>query len=116
MQMPPVPYRERVTRVLIRLFFRHQRSAKLRGVQPQSSNRRRRVARLERQAQSVSHPATVPTMCLRENGPLGDGPKNAANIGRDGGIRTHDPLTPSQVRYQTALHPDTYFKTLDLRR
>ena len=27
-------------------------------------------------------------------------------IGRDGGIRTHDPLTPSQVRYQAALHPD----------
>ena len=44
--------------------------------------------------------------CLHENGPLGDGPKSAVNIGRDGGIRTHDPLTPSQVRYQTALHPD----------
>ena len=28
------------------------------------------------------------------------------SIGRDGGIRTHDPLTPSQVRYQAALHPD----------
>ena len=28
------------------------------------------------------------------------------DFGRDGGIRTHDPLTPSQVRYQTALHPD----------
>jgi hypothetical protein len=27
-------------------------------------------------------------------------------IGRDGGIRTHDPLTPSQVRYQAALHPE----------
>src|SRR5262245_56540065 len=25
-------------------------------------------------------------------------------FGRDGGIRTHDPLTPSQVRYQAALH------------
>ena len=25
--------------------------------------------------------------------------------GRDGGIRTHGPLTPSQVRYQAALHP-----------
>jgi hypothetical protein len=24
--------------------------------------------------------------------------------GRSGGIRTHDPLTPSQVRYQAALH------------
>ena len=28
-------------------------------------------------------------------------------FGRDGGIRTHDPLTPSQVRYQAALHPDS---------
>src|SRR5262245_30354690 len=27
-------------------------------------------------------------------------------VGRDDGIRTHDPLTPSQVRYQAALHPD----------
>jgi hypothetical protein len=25
--------------------------------------------------------------------------------GRDGGIRTHDPLTPSQMRYQAALRP-----------
>jgi hypothetical protein len=27
-------------------------------------------------------------------------------IGRDGRIRTGGPLTPSQVRYQAALHPD----------
>ena len=27
------------------------------------------------------------------------------NIGRDDWIRTSDPLTPSQVRYQTAPHP-----------
>ena len=27
-------------------------------------------------------------------------------IGRDGGIWTHDHLTPSQVRYQAALRPD----------
>ena len=26
--------------------------------------------------------------------------------GRDDWIRTSDPLTPSQVRYQTAPHPD----------
>jgi hypothetical protein len=25
-------------------------------------------------------------------------------VGRSGGIRTHDPLTPSQVRYRAALH------------
>lgn len=27
-------------------------------------------------------------------------------FGRSGGIRTHDPLTPSQVRYQTALRSE----------
>ncbi len=27
-------------------------------------------------------------------------------IGRDGEIRTHDPLHPMQVRYRAALHPD----------
>jgi hypothetical protein len=29
--------------------------------------------------------------------------------GRGGGIRTHDPLRPRQVRYQTALRPDPFF-------
>jgi hypothetical protein len=28
------------------------------------------------------------------------------NTGRDGVIRTHDPLHPMQVRYQAALRPD----------
>ena len=28
------------------------------------------------------------------------------NLGRSGGIRTHDPYTPSIVRYQAALHSD----------
>jgi hypothetical protein len=28
------------------------------------------------------------------------------SIGRDGGIRTHDPLHPMQVRYQAALRPE----------
>ena len=27
-------------------------------------------------------------------------------IGRGGGIRTHDPLLPKQMRYQAALRPD----------
>ena len=27
-------------------------------------------------------------------------------VGRDGEIRTHDPLHPMQVRYRAALHPD----------
>ena len=34
------------------------------------------------------------------------GPFLLANIGRDDWIRTSDPLTPSQVRYQAALHPE----------
>ena len=29
-------------------------------------------------------------------------------IGRGGGIRTPDPLVPNQMRYQTALRPDSY--------
>jgi hypothetical protein len=29
-------------------------------------------------------------------------------IGRDGVIRTHDPLHPMQVRYQAALRPEYY--------
>ena len=33
-------------------------------------------------------------------------PYNPINYGRDDWIRTSDPLTPSQVRYQTAPHPD----------
>jgi hypothetical protein len=28
------------------------------------------------------------------------------NCGRGGGIRTHDPLLPKQMRYQAALRPD----------
>ena len=27
-------------------------------------------------------------------------------LGRGGGIRTHDPLFPKQMRYQAALHPE----------
>ena len=30
----------------------------------------------------------------------------AGLTGRSGGIRTHDPLSPRQVRYQTALRSD----------
>ena len=31
-------------------------------------------------------------------------------LGRDGEIRTHDPLHPMQVRYRAALHPDLKFE------
>jgi hypothetical protein len=37
-------------------------------------------------------------------------------IGRDDWIRTSDPLTPSQVRYQAALHPDLVTISLLLLR
>ena len=30
-------------------------------------------------------------------------------LGRDGEIRTHEPLHPMQVRYRAALHPDLMF-------
>ena len=41
----------------------------------------------------------------QERGPRG--PRQCVeNIGRSGGIRTHDPLSPRQVRYQTALRSD----------
>jgi hypothetical protein len=40
----------------------------------------------------------------------------AAKFGRDGGIRTHDPLTPSQVRYQAALHPESASEADQLQR
>src|SRR5688572_2171010 len=33
-------------------------------------------------------------------------PERIEKIGRDDRIRTCDPLTPSQVRYQAALHPE----------
>ena len=33
---------------------------------------------------------------------------NARRSGRGGGIRTHDPLPPRQMRYQAALRPDRY--------
>lgn len=33
-------------------------------------------------------------------------PQLLDSIGRDGVIRTHDPLHPMQVRYQAALRPD----------
>ena len=36
--------------------------------------------------------------------------------GRSGGIRTHDPFTPSKVRYQAALRSDTERYTRSARR
>ena len=45
----------------------------------------------------------------RKQAPLGDEPAYLlSKNGRDDWIRTSDPLTPSQVRYQAAPHPETY--------
>ena len=38
--------------------------------------------------------------------PLRKGARLCETIGRDGGIRTRDPLHPMQVRYQAALRPE----------
>ena len=42
------------------------------------------------------------------NGPYLDPTESGGGLkaGRDGEIRTHDPLNPIQVRYQAALRPD----------
>src|SRR5699024_11735798 len=37
--------------------------------------------------------------------PYGKPPLDCISLGRAGGIRTHDPLTPSEVRYQAAPQP-----------
>lgn len=40
----------------------------------------------------------------------------AVKIGRGGGIRTHDPLPPRQMRYQAALRPDCFIsKTTSIK-
>jgi hypothetical protein len=38
------------------------------------------------------------------------------SIGRGGGIRTPDPLLPKQMRYQTALRPDSTYCTVRVVR
>ena len=45
---------------------------------------------------------------------LGERRERSDSLGRGGGIRTHDPLRPRQVRYQAALRPDisTAYKLL----
>src|SRR5579862_7555998 len=53
-----------------------------------------------------STPGLCPYCAQNENGQPGGWPLMPINIGRDAEIRTRDPLTPSQVRYQAALHPD----------
>ena len=52
-----------------------------------------------------------PTCCLEGSCSIqlsyGHLPGKHGGIGRGGGIRTHDPLLPKQMRYQAALRPDT---------
>ena len=46
--------------------------------------------------------AAVEIACTKKPAAAG----SLIRIGRDGGIRTHDPLPPRQMRYQAALRPD----------
>ena len=69
----------------------------------------RRAAQRLRAGQPLAG-ASPASMCLysayrKEPGSL-DFSNDPGLIGRDDWIRTSDPLTPSQVRYQTAPHPD----------
>ncbi len=66
----------------------------------QRSNDRAKLGKIYRKCRaSASGRRTVPDL---KNILLGNQDFN----GRGGGIRTHDPLTPSQVRYRAALRPD----------
>ena len=60
--------------------------------------------RLDGVAGRVPAAAVLAGVEARPRASPGDGPLE--KDGRDGGIRTHGPLTPSQVRYQAALHPE----------
>ncbi len=42
-----------------------------------------------------------------DTSPTGTTTSTAKTTGRGGGIRTHDPLLPKQMRYQAALRPET---------
>ena len=48
----------------------------------------------------------VPCLFLTTMARFREPSQHRMNFGRDAEIRTRDPLTPSQVRYQAALHPD----------
>ena len=50
--------------------------------------------------------STWPAAAKKDNGPAPREDWPVADAGRDGGIRTRDPLHPMQVRYQAALRPD----------
>ncbi len=49
---------------------------------------------------------TPPSKITQYKKPLEPFDSKGLLYGRDSGIRTHDPYTPSVVRYQTALCPD----------
>ena len=65
---------------------------------------RRRGRRSSATAASIARALCLQSAYQR-NGPDRDLRFRPMFIGRDAGIRTRDPLTPSQVRYQAALHP-----------
>ena len=59
-----------------------------------------------RQMQENTHPLHFPLHRLGEQ--LRFIAQTLMPNGRGGGIRTPDPLVPNQMRYQTALRPDSY--------
>src|SRR6185312_12780688 len=63
-------------------------------------HRRRRLGRAPLPAHPLDEPRALIGIGRRTRPPK---PTGAKADGRSGGIRTHDPLTPSQVRYQAAL-------------
>ena len=56
---------------------------------------RAQIARNVRQSKKNAHTGYANYFC-----------SNTGNTGRGGGIRTHDPLLPKQMRYQAALRPE----------
>jgi hypothetical protein len=55
-------------------------------------------------SESISE-TQAPCKCFTHEKYVNDTSIAIAKSGRDDWIRTSDPLTPSQVRYQAALHP-----------
>src|SRR5688572_13481673 len=63
-------------------------------------------------------PSTVPAIttataaALTPSVDITESRSGGGEFGRDDWIRTSDPLTPSQVRYQAALHPEASLQSI----
>ena len=72
--------------------------------------RDRRAVQPESEPPSTGEVAAHSPHHTHQWGPAGAGPH--WSTGRGGGIRTPDPLLPKQVRYQTALRPESKHKLI----